>query len=121
MAKWQEISAQIYNDLKNHAPLVALLSSGVNGIQPVIGNESIGEQYITYILAFQKVPSKDGVYDFNISVRAFGPTYDDSEKIADKALGAIGASVVRYRLIGGETGYNDQAEFYIEQIFNIKK
>lgn len=121
MAKWLDIATQTFTDLSAHGPLVALLSYGVDSIEPILGDRKIGEMFLTYHAVNQASPSKDTVFEFNVVIRAYAKTYNKAAEIADAVIDAIGESQKHYKPVGGTPGFTDENEFYIEQTFNIKK
>ena len=121
MSSWKAISDMVYDDLKNHTPLVDLLPNGEDGIYPLIAEAHEGKKYINYFTLYQGKPSKDGQYSFQVIVHTWADDYDEAIAIADEVLNAFGASSNGYSVVSGKPVFNDQDEFYIEQIFNIKK
>lgn len=123
MSNWKTISDLVYTDLKGYSDLTDELSQDVDGIQPVLGHETIGTKYLVYTLNYKapQRPTKDGVFDFDVTVTAFATNYTDVKTIADEVCNALENATNRYKPIAGETDFNDQNEYYITQIFNIKK
>lgn len=121
MANWTTISQLVYTDLSAAAGLSALLSNGTDSIYPLIADAEEGENFITYYAKYENTPSKDGVYNYTIVINSFAKTYNQAIAIADQVTAAIIASSNVYNIGPGEPQLNDQNEFYITQIFNIKK
>lgn len=121
MSKWKQISDAVYADLSGHAALTALLSNGVHSIYPLIADAEEGASFITYYSLYQGKPSKDGVYGFSVVVNSWAKTYNQAVAIADKVTEALGASSTYFVEESGKPQFNDQNEFYLEQIFNLKK
>lgn len=121
MANWAEISKIVYQDLTNHAALVALLSNSKESVHQLIADPDEGDFFVTYHAEYNGNPSKDGDFDFTIKVQSFAPTYKEAVAIADEVVEAIKASTNRYVVGTGKPEFLEEGEFYLEQIFNIKK
>ncbi len=121
MSKWLDISELVYADLSSYANLTALLSNAADSIYPLIANADEGDAFLIYYASYEGSPSKDGVYSYSITINAFAKTYNEAVAIADEVTEAIKASVNKYTIGNGRPVFNEQDEFYIEQIFNIKK
>lgn len=121
MANWQTISNLIYADLSAAAGLTALLSNGTDSIYPLFADAEEGDSFVTYYAKYEGNPSKDGLFNYQIIINSFAPTYNSAIAIADQVSTAILAATNKYMFLSGEPAFNDQNEFYITQMFNIKK
>jgi len=121
MAKWQEISVLVFNDLAGHAALTALLSNGADSIYPLIADAEEGDTFILYVTEYTGKASKDGSYNFTITIMSYAPSYNASLTVADAVTAAITASTNAYGIETGRPVFIAENEFYIEQIFNLKK
>jgi hypothetical protein len=121
MGKWQDISSAVYNDLKDHAALTALLSAGVDSITPILAEANEGNQFVNYYVQYEGSVSKDSAHNFQIVINAFAENYDKTTVIADAIIDALEAAPLnQYLSISGGPDVTDQEQFYIKQIFNIK-
>ena len=121
MAKWLQISELVFNDLASHEGLTDLLSYGIDSIYPLIADAEEGDAFITYSTDYDGIPTKDASYSFTITVATYAPTYNASLTIADAVTDAIIASVNSYSIRSGSPKWIAENEFYIEQVFTIKK
>ena len=121
MSKWLQISELVYADLATYAPLTNLLSNNESSIYPLIATPDEGDVFIVYYASYEDKPSKDGVFSFTITINAFAPTYNKAIAVADEVTNAIKASINVYGISTGRPVFNEQDEFYLEQIFTIKK
>lgn len=121
MGKFKDISTVVYADLSASATLTDLLTQAADGIYPLIADEDAGDKFVTYAVAYNSKPSKDGVYDFEIAIQSYAETYNDALEIADAVTSALGEATNIYTEGSGQPQFNEQQEFYIQQTFNIKK
>ena len=121
MGKFRDVSSLIYADLSVRVALTDLLVQGAEGIYPLIADEDSGSRFITYSISYNSKPSKDGVYDFEISIQSWAETYNLALEMADEVTNALGASENVYVEGAGGPQFNEQSEFYIQQTFNINK
>ena len=122
MSKWQDISTLIYSTLSSYAPLTALLSNGADSIYPLVADAEEGDTFITYSTSYEGKPSKDGAYNYTLSINVYAPNYNTTLTLADLVVDAmVLATGVFVSHASGQPVFNDQNEFYIQQTFNIKK
>lgn len=121
MGKWLQISELIKTELSGDTDLTDLLSDGANSIYPVIAPQEEGSDFVNYEVGYEGNPTKDSTYAFSVTIRAFATTYNDAITIADAVIDVVAASSSNFRFVSGAPGMNEQEQFYIEQIFNIKK
>ena len=121
MGKWLEISELIRSELTGNTGLTDLLSDGVNSVYPVIAPQEEGEKFVNYEVSYEGNPTKDSSWAFSVTIRAFATTYNDAITIADAVIEVFAASSSNFRFTSGAPTMNEQEQFYIEQIFNIKK
>lgn len=115
------ISETVYSDLSTHAPLVALLTNGVNSIRPLIAEFEDGNAFITYHVKYQKAAAKPAVNQYEVVLQSWAKNYDETLEIADEVQQAFGESANVYEYLSAEPRFNEQGIFYTEQIFSIKK
>lgn len=115
------ISETVYSDLSTHAPLVALLTNGVNSIRPLIAEKKDGDRFVTYYIKYQKAAAKPNVNQYEVAVQSWATDYDETLEIADEVANAFGESANVYEYLSAEPRFNEQGIFYTEQIFSIKK
>lgn len=113
-------SVMLYGDLSGYAPLVALLTNGVNGIRPLLAAQGDGESFVEYSLQYDGSATKDGRSDYQAFIRSFADDYDTAAQIADQVTNALGASDNFYSYQRAVPQMSEQGIFYIEQIFFIK-
>jgi hypothetical protein len=121
MANWTTISQLVYTTLSAHTALTTLLSNGADSIYPLLADAEEGDDFVTYYAQYESKPSKDGVYDYTITINSFAKTYNEAIAIADQVTNAIAAASEVFKIGPGKPEINEQTEFYITQIFNIKK
>lgn len=121
MSNWVSTSELIFTTLSTHGGLVALLTNGADSIEPILGHENIGSEYVIYSIQRQPNPSKDGQFSFVAVITVFASTPDKALELADKVVDAIGVADTYFKTLEGVQGFSDQEEFYITQKFNIKK
>lgn len=121
MGKFLDISTLVFADLSGHEPLTNLLSNGAQSIYPLIAEADEKEVFITYEVQYDTLPNKDSLFLFTVIVRSWAQSYNDTLAIADQVTSAVTISNNVYREISGKPVFNEQDEFYLEQIFNIKK
>lgn len=115
------ISQTVYSDLSTHAPLVALLTNGVNSIRPLIAEFNDGDHFITYHVKYQKAAAKPNINQYEVVVQSWATDYDKTLAIADEVQNAFGATTNVYEYLTAEPIFNEQGIFYTEQTFSIKK
>jgi hypothetical protein len=116
---FKESSTRVYSDLKNHLPLVELLSSGGDSIYPLIASDKEGEEFVNYYIEDEGAFTKEGNH-FLVVTRSYSQEYDSCCEIADKVKEAFGASENFYKNLGGRPQVSEDGWFYLEQKFHIK-
>jgi hypothetical protein len=115
------ISSTVFSDLSSHAPLLALLTNGIDSIRPLIAEFNDGEKFVTYHVKYQKAAAKPVINQYEVVVQSWATDYDQTLAIADEIQNAFGQTANVYEYLSAEPRFNEQGIFYTEQTFSIKK
>lgn len=110
----------ISSDLVAHAPLLALLTNGVNSIRPLIAEVEDGDAFVTFNIRFNGYATKANIAQLQVVVQSWAKTLSASLTIADEVTKAFEASDKLYVYESATPTFNEQQEIYTEQIFTIK-
>ena len=98
-----ETSELIYNILNGNAALMALISK----VSPLISNEKTVYPFVNFVLTEDGPFSKEGNYNYIVSINCFSEEYDTTLKVADAVKTAMASSTIIFNYTGSTPSVQD--------------
>ena len=113
-------SNKIFAVLSAFAPLVALLTNGVQSIRPLIAEAIDGDNFVVYYIQYNGKYSKDNATEFTVIVHSYSRDYNTSIAIADQVEKALENAENIYYYKSAQPRFAEENMVFTEQIINIK-
>jgi len=113
----EEASNIIAAILKGYAPLMALITK----VSPIIASQQVDGDFVNYLLQEQGPFSKDGNYDYVLTISSWSTSYDKTLKIADAVKSAlIAAENINFKYNGSQPQFSEEGIYYTTSNYSFK-
>jgi len=121
MISLTEIQQTIHTDLTSYQDLVNLLTHGMQSIRILVGEQAVGDVFVTYSFTYEQMLTKGYLANYKVIINSWGFNELSSLQVADNVTNAFNASSHSYEYLGAEIQQTENYQIYTQQIFNLKK